>query len=560
MIASAFERVGSTRGCVALLGFAVTVWVALAMWLTRGTTFFLDDVTFFLTSRGFEPRAVLTPANGHLLAVPRLIYATVFELFGADYVALRLVEVGGIALVGVLFFLLARRRVGDPAALLPTVVLLFLGSTTIIPLSSDGMPIVYSVALGLAALLMLERRNRRADLLACALLTLSVATYSLGLIFLVGVAISVLERGDRWRRSWVALVPATLYALWLLLEPRPLDPAFTGLTGLRLANVLLIPGFVADSASAVTAAVSGLSYDFSGAGLGLHLDTGWGRPLALALAALLGLRLRRGGIPWSLWVSLGTLFALWAAEGMVTGPLRPPDAGRYLYPAAVLGLLVAADATSGTRASRRALGILVALTAVALATNLAQLRNGARFLRSYAPAVRAQLTAIELARDHVAPGFVPAAGPLAAFGTQVRPRNLFPAIDRNGSFALSLEELRTEAEPARELADSTLAAALRLRLGPASGPRGKCVRVERRTGPTVEILARPPGVAIRAATGGSVTLRRFGGAPRVALGRLAARAFAEIRIPPDRAHEPWLLVVQSAAAPVTVCDAAPTLG
>lgn len=549
------ERLQSERGHAVLLGVAMALSVSLAMWLTRGTTFFLDDVTFFLTSRGFEPRAVLTPANGHLLAVPRLVYAAVFELFGPDYFVLRLVETLGIALVAGLLFALARRRVGAPAALAPSVLLLFFGSTTVIPLSAEGMPIVYGVAAGLATLIALERTDRRGNAIACALLTLSVATYSLGLIFLTGAAVSVLLRRHRWARSWIVLVPAALYGAWLLFAPQPAGPAFTGLSGLRLSNVLLVPSFVADAAASTAAAISGLSYDFSGSGLGLNIDSSWGRPLALLLLAALVVRLRRGRAPSSLWVSLAILMALWVAEAMVTGPLRPPDAGRYIYPAAVVMFLVASDAARGMRPSRRALGILFAVTAISLMTNVAQLRNGARTLRGYAPSLRAQLAVLELAREHVAPDFVPAAGPLSFFGAQIQPRTLFPAVARNGSFALSLPELRAAPESARELADSTLAGALRLGLGRAGAPDPhRCVRHAARPPTRVELTLQPPGAVIRTATAQTVTLRRLAATATAALGRLSPHEFAAIRIPRDRATEPWRAVLPSAASPLTVCE------
>jgi hypothetical protein len=555
-------RLESERGCAALLGVAMVASGSLAMWLTRGTTFFLDDVTFFLTSHGFEPRAILTPANGHLLAVPRLIYAAVFELFGADYVVLRLVEAIGIVLVAGLLFALVRRRVGAPAALGPSVVLLFFGSTTIIPLSADGMPIVYSVAAALGALLALERPGRRGNGLACALLTLSIATYSLGLVFLVGAAVSVLMGADRRSRAWVVAVPAVLYGLWLLFAPSPAGEAFTGLTGLRLSNVLLVPSFLADTAAATAAALSGLSYDFSGSGLGLNLDSSWGQPLALILLAALVLRLRRGRISSSLWASMATLLALWGAEAMVTGPLRPPDAGRYVYPAAVVVLLVAGHAVRSARLSRRTTGILLVLAAVSLATNLAQLRNAGRFLRSYAPGLRAQITALELARDRVAPGFVPAAGPLRLFGKQVEAQTLLAALDRNGSFAFSLPELRAAPESARALADSTLAAALRL--GPAASgaprPGRGCVRLDTPTAAGLELTLRPPGAAVRASTTQPLALRRFATMATAALGRLPAARFVAIRIPADRANEPWRAVLPAAAGPATVCELGPASG
>ncbi|MEA2389984.1 MAG: hypothetical protein QOK31_93, partial [Solirubrobacteraceae bacterium] len=98
-MAAGVSRMGRERACGVALGLATALSVSLSLWLTRGTTFFLDDVTFFVTSRGLDPRVLLAPGNGHLLAVPRLIYAATFAFFGADYFVLRFVEAAGIAVV-----------------------------------------------------------------------------------------------------------------------------------------------------------------------------------------------------------------------------------------------------------------------------------------------------------------------------------------------------------------------------------------------------------------------------------------------------------------------------
>jgi hypothetical protein len=141
----------------------MAISATLGLWLTRGTTFFADELTYFVANRGFDLRALLSGHNGHLIAGTRLIYATVLKLFGSGYLPFRILEVLGVALVSRLFFILAKRRIGAAAALVPSVVLLFLGSSGEVTVTPLVITHVYSVATGLGALLALERRDRWGD-------------------------------------------------------------------------------------------------------------------------------------------------------------------------------------------------------------------------------------------------------------------------------------------------------------------------------------------------------------------------------------------------------------
>jgi hypothetical protein len=577
----AIERFENERACWVVLGLAIALSAALGLWLTRGTTLYTDEYVFFVSSRGFDPNAILSPENGHLIAVPRLIYATVFKLFGADYLVLRLLEVLGVALVGGLFFALAKRKVGALVALAPSLVLLFLGSAWEHSLSPEGITHLYCLAAGLGALLALAWESRPGDVAACALLTVSVATFSIGLAFLAGVALSVLLRGDRWRRAWIFLIPLVLYGAWLLAAPKLHAPGISASTGVKLSNAELIPNYAADAAAAVTAAVAGLSYDFSQPA-STTISSSWGYLLAALAAAALVLRLRRGSVPAALWTSLAILVAFWASTALATKVSREPNQQRYMYAGAVLVLLVATDALRGIRLPPGARLALFAAVAVALATNLAQLRAGSNFLRGSAPSVRAELTAIELARDRVDPGFVPAA-PGAESGSfgfgssgsgtpSVAPAAsgqamltflalatggagpYLAAVDRNGSFAFSLPELRGQSESVRELADSTVSSALRLTIAasPAPPPRQKCLRLGGHGPGPVVLTLRPPGVLLRSASAAAVTLNRFAAFPTARVGNLPPGRFAALRIPTDRAPEPWHAFV-STAGPLMVC-------
>ena len=168
-----------------------------------------------------------------------------------------------------------------------------------------GFNVVFSVAMGLAALLAVEREDRRGEVLACGLLVVSVSTLSIGLAFLVGVAISILLESEARRRVWIFLVPLTLYAAWWVWSQSAPEPAGTGA---EASNVLLIPSYVAESLAAVLSALAGLSFEFTAQGTEAT-TTQSGIVLAVLAIAGLALRIKRGNIPRFLWVSIGILLA-----------------------------------------------------------------------------------------------------------------------------------------------------------------------------------------------------------------------------------------------------------
>ena len=541
-------RLTDERVCWRVLGVAMAVSFVLTLWFTRGTTFHEDDFLYFIENHGFVLKYLIAPHNGHLIFVPRLIYAVVLKLAGArHYVIFRALQGIGIAVVAGAFFVLAKRRVGLPAALAPSILLLFLGSSWQDTVDPTGLAHVYCIAAGLGALIALERPSPRRDVIACALLVVSVATFTVGLVFTLGAAVSIMLHEDRKRRAWVFVVPFALYGAWLL-SPRLNHAPFTTRNGLELSNILLIPNGVAVAGAAVAAAVTGLSYDFSSPASYL-IDSPWGYVVGAAAAVALVLRLRRGAIPASLWTSLAILVSYWISIVLATHYSAEPNQNRYVYDGVVFVLLVATDAVSGTTISRTAVVVLFAATACALATNIALMQAGGAYLRFYTATDRAELAAVEIARDHVSPTFVPNREPLLAFldGIAGGAGPYLAAADRNGSFAFTLAELRAQSEGVREAADATLAQALRLHLAPAPGGPRRCLRA---AGP-VDLAVRPPGLVLSSSAPQAVMLRRFAGTATVDLGTLAPGKFVTLAIPTDRASDPWRLV--TTAGPLTVC-------
>jgi hypothetical protein len=549
------------RVCWAILGAAMVVAAALILYLNRGTVFFVDELERFVDSPTLRPVDVIEPHAGHLTAISNLVYKAILETVGADYLAFRLLIVSCVLLTTCLFYALVKRRIGALPALAPALVLLFFGSSWQMIITGLGFNVVFSVAMGLGALLALDRGDRLGDALACVLLVVSVSTLSIGLAFLVGVAVSVLLGSDR-RRAWIFLVPLTLYTVWWLWGQSAPEPAGLGASA---SNVLLIPSYIAESLAAVLSSLAGLSFEFSpetteGA------VTQWGIVLAIMATVALALRIRQGSVPRFLWVSLAIVLAFWTLSALARNEFRPPGQIRYLYTGAVGVLLVAAAAASGTRFSRAGVAILFAVSAFSLATNLVLLRDGAReFRNAYSAPLRANLAMLELGRDDIRPGFNPRAGVQALSISSLSAAEYLAASDRYGSLAFSLPELANQPEPIRERADRTLARSLGIELAPSRSRAGtrECELI-RSEGPSGEIaFLLPPGgttLTTRGDAPGELTVGRFATAPTVDVGALQPGRSAMLRIPTDSSPTPWRASVTGQSALLACGPPPPSAG
>ncbi|MGH2994011.1 MAG: hypothetical protein ACRDL1_10785, partial [Solirubrobacterales bacterium] len=494
---------------------------------------------------------------GHLLATTRLIYKAVLETIGIDYITFRLLAVSTVLLSAAFLYALAKRRIGAVPALAPTLVLLFFGSAwqhVVVPI---GFVSLLSITGGLASLLALERGDLRGDIAACALISLSIATFTTGFAFLVGVAISVLLRPDRQRRAWIFLIPLTLYAAWWLSQVSTSSAEQQA----KPSNVLLIPSYVAESLASVTAGLAGLNFEFADSDSNplLRDELGWGPVVATLAVVALALRIRRGNLPHSLWVSLGIVLTYWSLGALVASDFysRAPSNVRYMYEGAVGVLLVATDASRSIRFSRLGLVVLFGACAFSLATNVALMREGAAIFRDeYSRQARAQFAMLELARDHVQPDFF-----AADAGRDVAPvrgvaASYFATVDRFGSPAFSLPELERQDDSVRQGADQLLARALGVRLDRSIRQPGRGCReipASERGGAIGFELPRG-GASLRAqgVAPGSMMLGRFATSPTVEVGSLFPGETAKLRIPPDSSPRPWRGSVTGVRA-VTAC-------
>src|SRR5207244_5239511 len=158
-------------------------------------------------------------------------------------------------------------------------------------------------------------------------------------------------------------------------------------------------------------------------------------------------------------------------------------------------------------------------------------------------ALRAQLTAVEIARDRVAPNFVPSTGP-GGFEQGIVAGPYLDSEARNGSPAFTVGDLEAEPEDVRALADATLVAALRIALAPArAGQRTRdCHLIGPGAAPGLAVHA-PATVVVRSRAPATVGVRRFAAVTADTAGSVTPGQPALLRLPSHRFPGPWYVGV-----------------
>jgi len=546
-----------------LLAVAMCVSAVWLMTAGKDLTFSGDDIFYYarlVTENGVTHQAggleyFLAPHNGHLQLIGKLIYRGLFETVGADYTVFRAMEVLAAFLSVLFFFILARRRVRPLAALIPAVLLLFFGYGEGSYLWPFNVHTVGALAFGLAALLALERDDRKGDAGACALLVLAVATVEVGLAFTIAAAVSVLRRGDRWRRAWIFLVPAALFGVWWLWAQK------FGQSEVDLINVHRIPIDFTNALAAVLGSIFGLNPTGEGVDPNVTGITAWSAVLAGFAVFGLAFRIRLGRVPNGLWVALAVVLSYWL---MITLANRPPDSTRYLFVGAVAVFLIAASALRGFRIGATALIVAGVIAALAIPPNLAKFYDERRSSITDAETSRTEYAMLELARPHVRSDYFPAEDPNvqdagAVIFVPLSAYSYYDGADRFGGFGYSLEQIRGQSLEKREIADATLAGALELELKPSAAPADPAAcpsSLDGKPGRPVFFYVEPGGVLLgsRAGRPVHVGVGRFArGGDSVPVGELGAGRWAELRIPPDAAPDKWWVTVDG---PVRICPPA----
>lgn len=534
---------------VLLLGGALAVAAVALLALTATTTHYADTWAFLMERRDFSVENTFHPHNEHLVAIPVLIEQVILRLFGMgpslpEQVVLTICLLG----TATLLYVYVQRRVGPWLALFAAVLVLFLGPAWEVLLWPFEIALCGPILCGLGMLLMLEREDRIGDLCACALLILALGFSSLGVPFIAGAAVAV-AMGDRstWlRRAYVFVIPALLFLLWYAGWGSDAE------SHLSLRNLLASPRFVAESIAVSVGAL---------AGLGTNPVTGtiepvWGRPLAVALAIGLGVFVhRRRAIYAGLWPVAAVAAANWLLTAFNAFPGRDPSASRYQYAGAIFVLMIVANLLHGFRPGRKLVLAGAALTALAVAPNFVIMHDAAKGLKTTSVLTRADTAAIEIARDRV-PSDFQLNPELAGTPTLINiyAEKYLDAVDEYGSPAYSPEELAAAPEAGRHQADIVLSQALGLstviQLGEYAGSAAAgCVVVAGGEGPSEVEVAGGSTVELAPGPRAELSLRRFAVEEYpVALDSPPGGSTTELRIPRDRAEQPWVLRVEAEQA------------
>lgn len=559
-----------------LMALAALASVVVLLVMQSGLTFFQDEWNMVIHRRGFNADAFFLPNDVHPVPLPVAIYKLCLAIFGMTSVAPdRVIAVLLYATTGVLLFAYVRKRLGGWLALLPAVVLLFLGPGWNVLLWPFEMTLVGSLAAGLATLLALERDDRAGDVLACVLLVVSMACSSLGISFALAAGVDVLLKRRR-RGLWRLYVPAlalALYVLWYLTYGHKVPSA------LSFSNVVATPLYVAEGVSSSLSSLVGLNAATPSAEAFAH--PGWGPPLLVAAVVLVAVWLRRRrAVTAQILVVATAALSFWILGGFNFIPGREPTASRYQYIGVVFVVLIAAEIFRGVRLSGRALAIVAGLSAIALLSNLVPLKDGLVTVEQQSELARGELAAIEIARDSVDPQFslAPEIAGTATL-TPVDAGSYLAAVDADGSPAASLESLPSLSPAVRKQIDVVLVNALPVELllhaehlaRHSSGPppqveaagvkaRGSCLEVSPGAAAAGLSMTLAGSTSLRVEPGpaASFGIWRYGEEPALE-NSLETGSTSLLRIPADRSGVPWQARLTGAQA-MTVCTAGGDLG
>lgn len=304
---------------------AALVCVALLV-ATRDFRFYFDEWAFITAAPDWTLRSFFEPHNEHPAMLLKALYAVLLNTVGLrTYVPYMAALLLTHAATVVLLFELVRRRAGDAVAVAAALLLLVLGMGWEDLLWAFQVGWLASIAFGLGALLALPRR----PWLSAAFVTVSLMFTGIGIAFAVAASVQVaLTPAARRGLVWFAPV-AVAFGAWYFAFGRFGDHPNPGPGA---ANLYLAVPYVAWGLAQGVAGLLGLA--------------GWiGVPLLLAATAAVAWRGSRDAFAFA--VAAG-LLSMYLVTGLGRAQLGWQQAGasRYVYLAAVLWLLLLADAAA----------------------------------------------------------------------------------------------------------------------------------------------------------------------------------------------------------------------
>lgn len=507
-------------------------------------SFTVDELTLISRAATLSPSVTFDPYVGHLVAIPLIVYKVLIETVGtASYVPFQLLTLVTISLLGAGILVWAGRRVPLSIALVPAVLLVFFPADVLHFIAGNGFTVVLPLTLGVWALVLWDERTRPGDLGAALLLTIAVATYTVGVAFAIGVFVAALLKERR--RLWVGGVPLVAYAIWrfLVADASP-DPADIGP---EWSNLILLPAWTFQSVGEILVALSGVGFAFTGSS-GAETWTpaeAIGPVFAVGFILWFVAGLRRGAGDVVFWATCAIAIALFASQVLVWGSLDGrggPAEERYLYPGAVVILLIAVGLAQRVGWTSEITKVLWAATVVALISAAGFLINEFDRREAGTGVAKAQVTALRILDSSIeAPGLERA--------KTVVINDFDPeATARFEELGFEETTLSGERPLFTRTVDEFLATALDLRLIRLSGESrvGSCqpaIAPSTDSGPsTPDRLVIPEGGAIlKSSRDLRLRLGRYGGKASWGIGTLWSGLPARLDIPEDDGTAPWFI-------------------
>jgi|GEM_PF-6419728 len=308
--------------------------------LSKGTgrTFIFDEWMFVADRHGFSPSSILPDHNGHLVALPAIVYMIVFETFGLNgyWFLAGLAVAAHLTAASVIFAYVARRHT----------VFVGLAAGTLVALSGIGAEnYVWGFQIGftgavlsfILAILAFDNREKscRWRVGTCVLLVSGLCFSGVGVAALGAMAIVVLTSNRLRRDWWVVVVPAVLYALWYL------------------GYAEQIPNARASSGQILRFFLDGSSGSISGT---FGVDLGWGRLAFGVLIAWVIVDWKRRGFDVRRYVWLVFSLVFWLITAYSRAGFGDALSSRYLWVGqicVVLTICELAKSGLGERGSRR---------------------------------------------------------------------------------------------------------------------------------------------------------------------------------------------------------------
>jgi hypothetical protein len=386
------ERAGARRPLVVFIALAVIAWLTL-MVLARETTFRGDDWDLVASRSLSDPIGWMRPFNEQWVAVPAVIFRTIFAVVGMhSYLPYLAVLLFLHVFTAAAIWRIVSALAGTGPGLAAAAVVLFLGAgyENLYQAFQIGMVLSSAAGFWAIAVLWFDRRPG----VAALLLLVSVASHSIGAVF-VGVALllALME----WRRSNAfLLVPIAALVFWTLAFDLP---SLAARGGSFSSSVALLPGFVLVGFLAAAGSVFG-----SSVAVGI-----------IVLALLVVLAVRLGPRPANPAIAVAAIAGL-ASEYALIGVSRAELGigvvtwSRYLY-VAVSFVLVAVAAWFGearglpARWRGSASVALIGLTVVAVLGNIRAYTLSNDTTATFVESERAAAAIVEWSTDVRQPAF-----------------------------------------------------------------------------------------------------------------------------------------------------------